>query len=133
LETLGGFTPHGIKDFLQWRKETDRAIEILDLTIAFDAFDHIDEFGFLEEMTGLTVRWKYRDEIHEYVCGTGSSQAVLDRLRELLYMECVDTLFDPDDLPDDLEFVGESDENGVWEDESHDNILSEDDSEWPLF
>ena len=31
-----------------------------------------------------------------------------------------------------LEFEGLLDENGLWEDQSQENILSEDDSEWPI-
>ena len=49
LEIQGVCTPHDIKYFLQWRIETSRAIEILDLSLAHDAYEH--EFGFLEEMT----------------------------------------------------------------------------------
>jgi hypothetical protein len=65
-----------IMDFLRRRREGARVIEVLDLTLAHDAYEH--EFGFLEEMTGLKVRWGFLDEpVHEYVCGTGSPE-VLD-------------------------------------------------------
>ncbi|KIM42135.1 hypothetical protein M413DRAFT_444602 [Hebeloma cylindrosporum] len=62
-----------VMDFLQWRTEGGRAIEILDLTLFPDACDQ--DFGFLEKVTGLRVRWRSRDgPVHEYVCGSGSPE-----------------------------------------------------------
>lgn len=57
----------------------------------------------------------------------------LDALRRLILrhllisMEAAE-IFDPDDH---LEFEGDSDEGSLCEDESHENMLLEDDLEWP--
>ena len=126
LENYGVSTfQNGIMDFLRWRTECARAIEVLDFTLSYDAYEH--EFGFLEEMTGLKVRWGLQDldeAVHEYVCGTGSPET-LD-LHAFARMEA--DLMEAAEYY--LEFQGESDENRLWEDESHENIPWEDDSEW---
>ena len=117
LENYGVSTfQNNIMDFLRWRTECARGIEVLDFTLSYDAYEH--EFGFLEEMTGLKVRWglQYLDEaVHEYVCGTGSPET-LD-LNAFARMEA-DLMEAAEFYPYDLEFEGESDENRSWEDDS---------------
>jgi hypothetical protein len=103
-----------IMDFLRWRMEDNRRIEVLDLSSAVDAYEY--DIGFLEEMTGLKVVWDDKTQTHEYVCGTGTPER-LD-----LYLFAQLKCFEDYD-PNFLEFEDEQ----LYELE---NELSEDDSEW---
>ncbi|KAF9556087.1 hypothetical protein CPC08DRAFT_752711 [Agrocybe pediades] len=59
--------PH--QQFLRLRRETGRPISVLDLS---DLWDKKKDMGYLEEHTGLLVRWKAEDgRVDEYVCGEG--------------------------------------------------------------
>ncbi|KDR68492.1 hypothetical protein GALMADRAFT_146169 [Galerina marginata CBS 339.88] len=57
--------------FLARRKAECVPVETLDVTLSWDS--DVKDLGFLEDISGLWVTWKYGAENGEYLCGSGKS------------------------------------------------------------